>query len=55
MAIEAVTNISGSAVPVPGADVDTERIIPARFLKCVISDDLADGKINDLASKLAYV
>ncbi len=47
MAIEAVTKITGRAVPVPGADVDTDRIIPARFLKCVTFDDLAAGMFYD--------
>ncbi len=47
MAIEPVTKISGRAVPVPGADVDTDRIIPARFLKCVTFDDLAAGMFYD--------
>jgi len=47
MAIEAVTKITGKAVPVPGADVDTDRIIPARFLKCVTFDDLAEGMFYD--------
>jgi len=37
----------GRAVPVPGADVDTDRIIPARFLKCVTFDDLAEGMFYD--------
>lgn len=47
MAIAPVTKISGKAVPVPGADVDTDRIIPARFLKCVTFDDLAEGMFYD--------
>ncbi len=47
MAIEAVIKIRGRAVPVPGADVDTDRIIPARFLKCVTFDDLAEGMFYD--------
>ncbi len=47
MAIEAVTKISGRAVPVTGVDVDTDRIIPARFLKCVTFDDLAEGLFYD--------
>lgn len=47
MAIEAITKIIGRAVPVPGADVDTDRIIPARFLKCVTFDDLAEGMFYD--------
>lgn len=47
MAIEAITKVNGRAVPVPGADVDTDRIIPARFLKCVTFDDLAEGMFYD--------
>ena len=27
--------ISGRAIPVPGDDIDTDRIIPARFMKCI--------------------
>ena len=47
MAIDAVTKMSGRAVPLPGADVDTDRIIPARFLKCVTFADLAEGLFYD--------
>jgi 3-isopropylmalate/(R)-2-methylmalate dehydratase small subunit len=34
-------------VAVVGADIDTDRIIPARFLKCVTFDDLAHGAFAD--------
>jgi 3-isopropylmalate/(R)-2-methylmalate dehydratase small subunit len=37
----------GRALPLPGADIDTDRIIPARFLKCVTFDDLAAGVFAD--------
>ena len=47
MAIESIKLVVGKAVPVPGADVDTDRIIPARFLKCVTFDDLAEGMFYD--------
>lgn len=47
MAIPAIKKITGTAVPVRGADVDTDRIIPARFLKCVTFDDLAEGMFYD--------
>lgn len=47
MAIESIKQVVGKAVPVPGADVDTDRIIPARFLKCVTFDDLAEGMFYD--------
>jgi 3-isopropylmalate/(R)-2-methylmalate dehydratase small subunit len=37
----------GRGVAVVGADIDTDRIIPARFLKCVTFDDLACGAFAD--------
>jgi len=40
MALEKVTKVSGRAVHVPGDDIDTDRIIPARFMKCVTFDGL---------------
>ncbi len=48
MSIEAIHQVSGTAVYVPGADIDTDRIIPARFLKCVTFDDLAEGLFYDV-------
>jgi len=47
MAIPSIKQVSGTAVPLRGADVDTDRIIPARFLKCVTFDDLAEGLFYD--------
>lgn len=47
MAIQPITTITGKAVPISGADVDTDRIIPARFLKCVTFEDLAEGLFYD--------
>lgn len=43
----------GRGVAVVGADIDTDRIIPARFLKCVTFDDLACGAFADDRSELA--
>ncbi|MDC0088323.1 3-isopropylmalate dehydratase small subunit [Akkermansiaceae bacterium] len=48
MSISSITHVSGTAVFVPGADIDTDRIIPARFLKCVTFDDLAEGMFYDV-------
>ncbi len=41
MPLNRITQVSGKAVPVPGPDMDTDRIIPSRFLKCVTFDELA--------------
>lgn len=40
MALEKIKKVSGRAVVVPGDDIDTDRIIPARFMKCVTFDGL---------------
>ena len=48
MAIEPVTQVSGRGVFVPGADIDTDRIIPARFMKCVTFDGLGEYAFYDV-------
>ncbi|HSH09831.1 MAG TPA: 3-isopropylmalate dehydratase small subunit [Oceanipulchritudo sp.] len=52
MALEKILQVSGRGVPVPGDDIDTDRIIPARFMKCVTFDGLGayvfyDVRINE--------
>lgn len=47
MALAKITTISGRGIVVPGNDIDTDRIIPARFLKCVTFDGLAAGLFAD--------
>jgi 3-isopropylmalate/(R)-2-methylmalate dehydratase small subunit len=53
-----ITAVGGSGVPIPGDDVDTDQILPARFLKEVTFDNMAeylfydvrrdeDGALND--------
>jgi 3-isopropylmalate/(R)-2-methylmalate dehydratase small subunit len=48
MALEKVTTVSGRAVFIPGADIDTDRIIPARFMKCVTFDGLGEFAFYDV-------
>jgi 3-isopropylmalate/(R)-2-methylmalate dehydratase small subunit len=48
MALTKVTQIAGTAVYVPGSDIDTDRIIPARFMKCVTFDGLGEYAFYDV-------
>jgi 3-isopropylmalate/(R)-2-methylmalate dehydratase small subunit len=48
MALEKITQVSGRGVPVPGDDIDTDRIIPARFMKCVTFDGLGEYVFYDV-------
>ncbi len=48
MALDPVTQVSGRAVFIPGADIDTDRIIPARFMKCVTFDGLGAYAFYDV-------
>lgn len=44
---EAVTGYGGKGIPVRGNDIDTDRIIPARFMKCVTFIGLGRYAFND--------
>ncbi|MEX2580524.1 MAG: 3-isopropylmalate dehydratase small subunit [Verrucomicrobiales bacterium] len=48
MALDKITSVSGKGVHVPGSDIDTDRIIPARFMKCVTFDGLGDFLFYDV-------
>jgi len=48
MALAKITSVTGRAVNVPGNDIDTDRIIPARFMKCVTFDGLGEFLFYDV-------
>jgi 3-isopropylmalate/(R)-2-methylmalate dehydratase small subunit len=48
MALAKINQITGKAVYVPGDDIDTDRIIPARFMKCVTFDGLGEYLFHDV-------
>jgi 3-isopropylmalate/(R)-2-methylmalate dehydratase small subunit len=52
MALAKITSVTGRAVNVPGNDIDTDRIIPARFMKCVTFDGLGEYLFNDVRRQL---
>ncbi|HYF51500.1 MAG TPA: 3-isopropylmalate dehydratase small subunit [Planctomycetota bacterium] len=48
MPLEKITRVQGTGVHVPGNDIDTDRIIPARFMKCVTFDGLGQYLFYDV-------
>jgi 3-isopropylmalate/(R)-2-methylmalate dehydratase small subunit len=42
-----VTGVTGRGIPLAGNDMDTDRIIPARFMKCVTFDGLGEYAFHD--------
>ncbi|TVP76918.1 MAG: 3-isopropylmalate dehydratase small subunit [Puniceicoccaceae bacterium] len=48
MASTPITQVAGKGVYVPGDDIDTDRIIPARFMKCITFDGLGEYLFYDV-------
>ncbi len=55
MSVSRITTVSGTALTLPGADIDTDRIIPARFLKTVTFEGLERGLFADDRTAAATV
>ena len=45
--MEKLINVSSSAVPLPMEDIDTDQIIPARFLKGISKDGFGENLFRD--------
>ena len=47
MAYDKFTKLTSTAVPLPIENVDTDQIIPARFLKATTRDGFGDNLFRD--------
>ena len=47
MTLDRITHITGRGVYVSGNDLDTDRVIPARYMKCVTFDGLGEYMFYD--------
>ena len=54
MSVSRIERVTGRALPLRGHDIDTDRIIPARYLKSVSFDGLEDHVFADDRSDPAH-
>ena len=48
MSLSPITQVTGHAVVVAGDDIDTDRIIPARYMRCITFDGLGEYLFRDV-------
>ena len=48
MSSSSIQKVTGRGIYVPGDDIDTDRIIPARFMKCITFDGLGEHLFHDV-------
>jgi len=48
MSLSPIKKVTSRAVPVEGDDIDTDRIIPARYMRCVTFDGLGEFLFRDI-------
>jgi len=48
MSLSPIKKVTGRSVPVEGDDIDTDRIIPARYMRCVTFDGLGEFLFRDI-------
>jgi 3-isopropylmalate/(R)-2-methylmalate dehydratase small subunit len=53
VAIETIAQVRGRGLPLPGDNIDTDRIIPARFLKSISFEGLERGLFVDDRAQVA--
>ena len=48
MSLSPIAQVTGRAVVVAGDDIDTDRIIPARYMRCITFDGLGEYLFRDV-------
>jgi len=48
MPLKQIKSVNGTCVVIAGDDIDTDRIIPARYMKCVTFDGLGEYLFHDV-------